>query len=89
MRCTLPALHNTTACLQRLSCKPRSEVLHMLHARAMGSFARGKLDCGDIDFIISPGPECRTVGLGPLLAAVLQHLAERGYITQVGCRYML
>lgn len=68
---------------QHLSGKPRPEVLHLLHCRALGSFVRGRLDCGDIDFVIAPGPGCDVVRMGPLMEGLLQRLADRGYITQV------
>jgi hypothetical protein len=70
--------------MQHLSGKPRGEVTHLLHARCMGSYLRGKLDCGDADLIIAPGPACGWVGMGPLLAGLLERLAARGCITQVG-----
>ncbi len=36
--------------------RPREELAERLHARVMGSFARGQADCGDIDFILAPSP---------------------------------
>lgn len=69
--------------MQELTGKPHSDVLHLLHCRALGSYVRGKLDCGDVDFIISPGPAASGVGLGPVMAGILRRLAEQGYVTQV------
>lgn len=69
--------------LQELTGKPHSDVLQLLHCRALGSYVRGKPDCGDVDFIISPGPAASGVGLGPLMAGLLSRLAEQGYVTQV------
>jgi hypothetical protein len=74
--------------MQHLSNKPRDEVEYLLHARCMGSYLRGKLDCGDADLIIAPGPACSWVGMGPLLAGMLERLAARGCITQVGTVFM-
>jgi hypothetical protein len=74
--------------MQHLSGKPRGEVTYLLHARCMGSYLRGKLDCGDADLIIAPGPACDWVGMGPLLAGLLGRLAAKGCITQV-CVSML
>jgi hypothetical protein len=41
-------------------------------------------DCGDADLVIASGPACGWVGMGPLLAGLLETLAARGCITQVG-----
>ncbi|KAF8056467.1 hypothetical protein HT031_006324 [Scenedesmus sp. PABB004] len=57
------------------------EVAEQLHVRAMGSYLRGKPDCGDIDIIISPDPAAG-LGSGPLLVATLKWLGRHGHITQ-------
>lgn len=43
------ALSVAAAALQQdMTGKPRSELDHLLHVRALGSYVRGKLDAGDI-----------------------------------------
>eukprot|EP00878_Enallax_costatus_P015250 GHUV01015968.1.p1 GENE.GHUV01015968.1~~GHUV01015968.1.p1 ORF type:complete len:808 (+),score=308.86 GHUV01015968.1:556-2979(+) len=70
--------------LQELTGKRRSEVTHLMHARVTGSYLRGRQTCGDIDFIIAPGPACANlVGLGALMEGIVDRLAAKQYITQV------
>lgn len=62
----------------------RSEVTHLMHARVTGSYLEGRRTCGDIDFIISPGPAAADlVGMGPLMQGILRRLEAQGCITQV------
>lgn len=82
---TLPVTCFLVFCLlQELTGKGRLEVTHLMHARVTGSYLRGRRTCGDIDFIISPGPAtANLVGLGPLMQGILTRLAAQHFITEV------
>ncbi len=58
-------------------CAPSQVTSKRLHCRAMGSFLRGKEDCGDIDMLISPPPECE---LADALLAVVLSCAQSGAV---------
>jgi hypothetical protein len=45
-----------------------------LHVRAMGSYLRGKADCGDADVLITPPPACSHLSPGAIMPAILQGL---------------
>ena len=56
-----------------------------LHVRVVGSYVRGKADCGDIDYIIAPGPAAgEEVAIGRLLDLTLKGLSAKGYVTGDG-----
>jgi hypothetical protein len=53
--------------------------------RVVGSYVRGKSDCGDIDYIIAPGPGAgEEVVIGKLMELTLKGLSARGCITGTG-----
>lgn len=76
--------HYHIASLQELTGKRQSDVTQLMHARVTGSYLRGRHTCGDIDFIIAPGPACADlVGLGALMTGILDRLTAQQYVTQV------
>lgn len=61
-----------------------------MHARVTGSYLRGRRTCGDIDFIISPGPAtAQLLGLGLLMQGILTRLQAQGCITEVCAGFTL
>ncbi len=55
-----------------------AELQAQLHVRVVGSFVRGKRDCGDIDFIVAPPPAAGQQHPGTLLQQLIMKLVEAG-----------
>jgi hypothetical protein len=57
-----------------------------LHVRVVGSYVRGKADCGDIDFIVAAPPAAGEQHPATLLYQLIQKLVEAG---ELGARLHL